>query len=249
MQANTIDEVIRLLEGIVADCEAGNKPHGIFAYVYLHTTRQVKNGIIEGRFQDGARMEMLDVIFANRYFQAYEHYRHGKSCAGSWKKAFEASQSRKLTVLQHILLGMNVHINFDLGIAAIDTMPPEKLTELESDFFEINSLLAEQINAIQEKVNAVSPLLFLMDWLGRNNDEKFAEFSVKKARSHAWNAAVRLSKLTPEEREREITELDNYVTVLTRFITEPGILAGMLVKLVRWFEEKEVKKILEKLRT
>jgi hypothetical protein len=244
MTAQTIDEVIIRLEEIIFQSVATNSRLGIFAQLYLHVTRQVRDGIQQGRFKDGSQMERLDVIFANRYLTAFEHYQRGLTCTASWKTAFDASKERQLIVLQHLLMGMNAHINLDLGIAASEAVPPDQLPALEYDFFEINRLLTEKINEMQDKLSSVSPLLFLLDIFGKKSDEKFAEFSLKKARSHAWNVAQRLSWLSPVEKTAEIEELDRYVSVLNRLITEPGIIAGALVKLVYWLEMKDVKKIM-----
>ena len=245
MNATTIDEVIRHLERIVSDAIDTGSPLGIFAQVYLHVTRKVKEGILAGRFEDGQRMETLDVVFANRYFEALQQYQDGVPCARSWKTAFDAAHACKLTIFQQVLLGMNVHINFDLGIATIETVSPEQLSSLETDFFKINQLLIEQINTVQDKLNAVSPVLALLDRLGGNRDEKFAGFSLKKVRSHAWNVAERLSRLSHSDKSVEIEELDRYVTVLNRLITEPGIVAGAASRVVRWFEPKDIRAVLE----
>ena len=43
---------------------------GYFATLYRKVTIQVKKGIADNFFDDGPRMERLDVILANRYTQA-----------------------------------------------------------------------------------------------------------------------------------------------------------------------------------
>ena len=45
-------------------------------------------------------------------------------------------------ILQHLLLGINAHINLDLGIAAVETSPGNQLAPLKNDFDMINKLLA-----------------------------------------------------------------------------------------------------------
>jgi hypothetical protein len=70
-QANTIDQVLVRLEAIISDSiKTGNRA-GYFAALYHKVTASVKEGIVNGRFEDGSRMERLDVIFANRYLDAY----------------------------------------------------------------------------------------------------------------------------------------------------------------------------------
>ncbi len=247
MPSQTIEAIISRLEAIVASAAETGDPLGIFAHVYLGVTRLVKTGISEGRFEDGPRMERLDVIFANRYLDAFECYQQSLPCTHAWKTAFDAAPRHDLITLQHLLIGMNAHINLDLGIAAAEAVSPEELPALEGDFFIINHLLTEQIEVMQEKLNKVSPLLFLLDLLGKKSDEKFAEFSLKKARAHAWIVAQRLSKLSPAEKDAVVAELDEYVAVLNRLITEPGFITAAIVRLVKWFETKNVKKIIASL--
>ncbi len=247
MPAKTIDEIIARLEAIVQSSTENGNPPGIFAIVYLDVTKSVKTGILENRFDDGHRMERLDVIFASRYLDAYDQFQQKLPCTHAWKTAFEAANHHSLIILQHLLMGMNAHINLDLGIAAAEAVSHEELPDLEGDFFKINQLLTEQIDAMQDKLSRISPLLFLLDWFGKKSDEKFAEFSLKKARGHAWTVAHRLSKLPGEEKSIAIDELDGYVTVLNRLLTEPGVVTTSILKMIKWFEMKDVKKIMESL--
>lgn len=57
-----IDEVISALDQIVAESEQNNDPAGYFAALYRKVTIKVKEGIASGYFDDGPRMEQLDVV-------------------------------------------------------------------------------------------------------------------------------------------------------------------------------------------
>ena len=96
----------------------------------LGRAESVKEGIEKGRFDDGPRMEQLDVNFANRYLEAYDQWKNKQPVSGPWKTAFDTEARRQPLVLQHLLLGMNVHINLDLGIAASETMAGKPLENL-----------------------------------------------------------------------------------------------------------------------
>lgn len=247
MKANTIDEVIAKLESIVGETRRNADPLGIFAIVYLDVTRSVKQGAASGFFNDGPRMERLDVIFANRYLDAYEAFKQEKPCTMAWKSSFEAAKRFDLLVLQHLIMGMNAHINLDLGIAAAETVPTHLLPDLEADFSRINQVLKDKIDSVQDKLCTVSPLLYLLDWFGKDRDERFAAFSLVKARTSAWNAATRLSKLTNNDKQLEISELDNYVALLNKLISKPGVFFSGLVRFIKWFEVKDVGKVLDAL--
>ncbi len=140
--ATSIDGVIAQLSAIVEWSKQNNSRMGYFAALYRKVTIQVKKGIADNFFDDGPRMERLDVIFANRYIQACYQYQTGQTPTHSWVCAFEKTQRWWPIVLQHLLLGMNAHINLDLGIAAAETVPPEELQSLKGDFEKINNVLA-----------------------------------------------------------------------------------------------------------
>ena len=120
MKANNIEEVISILDLIITDCTKRNDPLGYFPALYKKVTIEVKKGIEENFFDDGSRMEKLDVVFANRYIEAYYNYQQNIPTTKSWEQTFISSKNYWLIVLQHLLLGMNAHINLDLGIAAYE---------------------------------------------------------------------------------------------------------------------------------
>ncbi|HFA48607.1 MAG TPA: hypothetical protein ENJ95_06250 [Bacteroidetes bacterium] len=248
MKSNTIEEVIHRLEKIVGDALQNGDRLGIFAQLYLGVTRRVKEGIAAGQFENGERMERLDVLFANRYLDAYDAYLKNGQLSQSWKTAFDAAKKNKLLILQHLFMGMNAHINLDLGIAAFQTVSPLELEGLKNDFLEINNILINGIETVQGKLNRISPLLFLLDFFGKKSDEHLMEFSLKKSRAHAWKVAQRLAKTSSViDRQKQVKELDGYVAVLNKLITQPGIVGGALVRLVKWFETKNVRVVVEAL--
>ena len=107
-QIKTIDEIIDLLEEIIQESEKNNDTMGYFAALYQKVTIQVKKGIATDFFDDGPRMEQLDVAFAKRYLQAFDDYRNNRPVTESWKKAFDLSRDYWPIVLQHLLMGMKI---------------------------------------------------------------------------------------------------------------------------------------------
>lgn len=87
MAAYTIDEVIQQLKAIINSAiDTGNRL-GYFAALYHKVTVRVKEGILNNEFENGPRMEKLDVIFANRYLEAVTQYKNGQRPTGSWHKS------------------------------------------------------------------------------------------------------------------------------------------------------------------
>ena len=112
--ATTIDEVIVILDTIISTSEKNQDPLGYFAVLYRKVTLKVKEGIAEGFFDDNPRMERFDVVFANRYIEAYMAYQNKEAITHSWERAFALSKKYWPIVLQHLLIGMNAHINLCL---------------------------------------------------------------------------------------------------------------------------------------
>ncbi len=243
-QAKTIDDVLNELDSIIDNSIKENNRLGIFAYIYRRTTAQIKQAIADKKFEDNDRMQKLDVVFANLYLNAYKNFFLNKTISKSWLAAFQA-KNQKLTIIQHIILGMNAHINLDLGIAASGIVSPDKIEDLKNDFMLVNQILKDLINEMQDRVSRVSRLMFLLDWIGQNEDEKIINFSIVKAREQAWDFANSLSTLKDNEKNKKITSVDDFVADLSDVIKKaPGLLTRIIVKLISIFEEKDVKKII-----
>jgi len=247
--AHTIDEVLLELDKIIDQSMADNNHLGIFAYVYRRTTAQVKQAILEKQFEDNERMEIMDVAFANLYLDAYRNYHQKAGCSASWQTAFNAGTGR-VTILQHIMLGMNAHINLDLGVAAATFAPGQSMDALEQDFMKVNLILKGLVNEMQDKVARVSGLMRVLDWMGKNTDELIINFSMQKAREQAWNFACYLAAQHPGEQQKDILKKDSRISAFGQLLEHPpGIWLKLAVKAVALFEEKDVKKIITRLRS
>jgi hypothetical protein len=246
-QATTIDEVLDQLDAIIAVSKEKNDPLGYFAYIYRRTTAQVKLAILEGKFEDNARMEKFDVLFANKYLDAYRDFHNGNAVCSPWTVAFDVKKD-KLTILQHIILGMNAHINYDLGLTASEFTSGGQIDDLKKDFMLVNDILASLVDELQVKVGKVSRLMFLLDWIGKRNDEVVINFSMEKARKQAWNFAVGLSVLNDFEKNSKIEEVDGLICKLAELVKQPpGKVLAYTMKIISFFEIKNVQKVVQKL--
>ncbi|MEM6723280.1 MAG: DUF5995 family protein, partial [Bacteroidota bacterium] len=200
-------------------------------------------------FEDDARMERFDVDFANRYIDAYYRLQDNQSIPLAWKVAFEATDQGYL-ILQHLLLGMNAHINLDLGVAAADTMTGQRLADLETDYKVVNDILQRISDGIQEKLGRVSPLLFLADrWAGAS-DEFLIDKAIRTARGLAWTLACTLEPLQGNDRDQAIQLADQQVYRLGKAIQSPvGPWFRRFLRVVRFFETQSVRKVLTRLQS
>lgn len=86
MPTATIDAVLSRLDEIGERARREGSRVGYFAATYRDVTARVKHDIAVGRFEDGPRMERLDVIFAKRYLNALDDHRaqRRRAVAGEW---------------------------------------------------------------------------------------------------------------------------------------------------------------------
>jgi len=250
MPAKTIDEVLDQLDDIIAISKREAAMGGYFAALYRRVTAGVKTGIAEGRFEDGVRMEQLDVCFANRYIEAWEQHRRSDNPTTAWLYTFRIADAKRGLILQHLLLGMNAHINLDLAIAAAQTAPGAAYPAMERDFMAINALLATLYSDTEYALTEAFPPLRLLRLLNRKPmAEAVSNFSIVKARQAAWEAGKRLAVLSSKLQAPEIATLDQSTTTLAGMIYNGAYDLTTLYKTIRMAEKAEVPAIIELIET
>ena len=241
--ATTINEVILKLGEIIDFHKTENSALCLFPTLYRKVTIAVRDKIEAGNyFDDNVRMEKLDVIFANRYIHAWENWRNNETLSECWKFSFEAPGKYPLLILQHLLLGMNAHINLDLGIAAHHASATLPLNMLKSDFMRINDILGDLMDSVQAEVAKYSPWLGIIDRIGRKVDEKMFEFSMKRARDFSWLLASELHTFPARENDF-IHKRDSISLALARKMTQPGLWLRLAIQIAAWREENDYVRI------
>lgn len=219
MGPRDIDGVVRALDDIIETCHRDGSRLGYFPAMYRKTTLEVKRGLEEGRFRDPELLERLDVVFAERYLEAFRQGERGEEPAAAWAYAFRMASSTQPTVIQHLLLGMNAHINLDLAISAVDVAPGTSLASLKHDFDVINDILGELVDRVQEDLAGVFPLVRALDFLCLRFDETAVHLAVRRARASAWEKAMVLAALpSASDRDACILAFDREVAGLARTI-------------------------------
>lgn len=241
--AKTIDEVILQLDEIIAESIQKNSRLGYFACLYRKMTVAVKQGIINGSFEDGPRMECLDVQFANRYLNAYHQYKNGQQATTSWQRAFEATE-QPYTVIQHLLLGMNAHINLDLGISAAEISTGTDIHLLQKDFDTINVVISSLINVVQTDLEDICFPMRFVRFIDNKSKDAVINFSISTARKTAWANALALSALPAVNHLGYIQTLDIQIACVAKNILTPKISQSLLLKMVQLFEPKNAGKII-----
>lgn len=244
MRAETIEQVIAIMDGIISECMLKPNRLGYFASLYRTVTVIVKQRCDAGNFfEDNDRMRRLDVIFANRYFEAMDAHLYGNGTpTGSWQVSFDCARKRRLIILQHLLLGMNAHISLDLGIATAEVAAGDLNESLERDFIRLNNLLAGLIDTVQREISKLSPLLRILDWAAWRGDEIFVSYSIDTARDRAWEFAQELTQLPRSTWNDRIRQQDEAVANVSRWMTSTQFPIGLAVWLVLLGESRNVRR-------
>ncbi len=119
-------------------------------------------------------------------------FSNGQLATYSWMHAFNAAVQTNLTIVQHLLLGINAHINLDLGIAAAAISDADTIQALQHDFQQINVVIGNVYEVLQRKLKQISwPVIFLSS-LDPERSSNLVNFSMQKARDTAWSNALLL---------------------------------------------------------
>jgi hypothetical protein len=246
-QATTIDEVIILLQQIIVEAKKQKSTKGYFAVLYLKVTIKVKAGIANHLFENGPRMEKLDVVFANRHIKAYHQYKNNEPASASWQVTFKEADNYWIIVLQHLLLGMNAHINLDLGIAAAQVAPRNEINGLQKDFNTINAILSSLVADVERDLTEVWPTLSWILKKTKGIDSFLIDFSMEKAREGAWKYAQQLAPLDGITFEKCIKDRDIEIAKKAKLVTNLGWLPVVLFKIIRLCETGSVEQKILKL--
>jgi hypothetical protein len=241
---HTLEEVIERLVRIIDQAKKEHDRAGYFAALYHKVTVKVKEGVDRGQFANGESLARLDIMFANRYFDALEQWQNkqkGKAylpMSKSWEVAFTNAEKSSRLVLHHLLLGMNAHINLDLGIATVE-VADGNIDTLRNDFDAINIILSSLTYGVMNKLNMVSPLLSFLGFSGTKSNSMLIQFSMGNARDGSWCFAEDLAAKYTDlpayqklilDRDIEIAELGTSLTS-SRGVLKFGI---WLIQLFEW---------------
>jgi hypothetical protein len=233
----TIDDALARMDTNLDRAIETGDARGYFTAVYRGVTARVRDGIAAGEFEDNPRMERLDVRFARYWLDAYAAWDQSQPTSRSWAKAFTAAQ-RGGTVMQHLVLGINAHINLDLAVASAAVAPGAELDALRADFMKINDVLGELVDEMQESMGEVVPVTGLLDVLAAGIDEALVNFSLNVARDKAWEFAARLAAAGSPE--AMVHERDAMVARYADTIADPPAVVEFLMELTSWGQKQDV---------
>jgi hypothetical protein len=206
---------------------------GYFPAMYARVTEQIAVAASDRAFDDGARME----AFARAFARWYVAPSSGGPSPDCWRAAFAVRDDPSLLIVQHLLLGINAHVNHDLPQVVVELSPDDAaLASLRTDFDAVNDVLAATMPLVLHSLGTVSRWVNVAAAWGGG---RLFDFSLGVARNQAWTAAVRLHRLDHEGRAADVRELDRLVCVLARMVAAPGRPASWAVALGRRLETSD----------
>ncbi|MGA9276911.1 DUF5995 family protein [Ilumatobacter sp.] len=225
-----LEDTIEALRSSALDADDAS---GNFAAMYARVSDRVQTAIADGRFGDGERMARFARTFADWYLGPRGGTRQRPAC---WVAADDVADDARLLIVQHLLLGINAHVNHDLAQVVVELAEAgTPIGELRPDFDAINDILAEtQPDVLRDLGRVTGWTQLAASWGGRTFN-----FSLDRARDQAWRSAVRLHALDGADRTREAAELDRVVSVLSYLITRPVRPLSWVVPIARWVENDD----------
>jgi hypothetical protein len=236
----TIDDVVTGLKSIEEYCLPLRDRRGIFVTAYLHITRSIQIAINEGRFENDEWTQRYLVSFGNLYRRAVLDWETGNPTRipTAWRLAFETASEGTGLVVQHLVLGINAHINHDLALALGQVGIDPNRGQKYRDHVLVNKVLEEASPGLKYQVSTMyAPILQRFDWVAGRLDDDFAGFSIPKAREHAWTFATAFSAAwDAAQRKLLLRALDQQAAGFARLILSRPTKHPTLLKTVRLAE-------------
>ena len=240
--------MVAQLDAVVASARSRGDRLGWFGAMYGQTTRTVRDHVAAGRFDDAERMCRFVERFAARYLGPLAAWQAALPVPKSWRVAFQASTGRDAVILQHLLLGINAHVNLDLAVVAAEACPADEIAGLHDDFMRINEVLGALMPRVRACIGRFSPLLDVIDRVGGGEDDEVLNFSIRVARDEAWSQALTLAATEgPARREALVDSLDRRVAVLGKLVANPGGVLQRAVDVVAATESDDVVAVMDAL--
>lgn len=193
---DSVAEVCDRLSGLEERLREQSDRRAVFLTIYSRMTREVHEGLDQGRFRDTDWMRRYVVTFANYYRRAFLAFERGYLGAVPvpWRIAFGTAVRGDALVIQDAFLGVNAHINYDLALTINDIGIDPNRAQKYADHRAINSILARIVDAQQEALAELyaSGVTDIDAALGRL-DESLSLLSMTEGREQAWRIATVLT--------------------------------------------------------
>ena len=217
---------------------AASDASGHFPAMYAHVTAAMQQRVVSGDFDDPMRTAAFTHRFADLYLTAAGDRPGAARC---WQASWDVGGDQRLLIAQHLLLGINAHVNYDLPQAVVATADATgDLASLRSDFDAVNDVLAGAYGHVARRLDGVARWTSTAAALGGG---RLFNFSLRVARDRAWAAAERLYVLDPPQRTEYLQDLDRLVGVLAYLVTRPPVPVRLVLPFVRRCEVRDARRV------
>lgn len=222
--------VVHRMHALVREWDQSGDHRSVFLRCYMMMTVNTIEAIERQEFRDPPWVERLLHRFAEYYFEALEAYqRQDVGTPQVWQLTLDTARLDGDWVLQHLLLGVNAHINYDLALTLEEILRGEwpvlddaKRAERYEDYCLVNSVIGRTIDAVQDDILAPGmPLIGVFDVLLGRMDEFLISRFITHWRDAVWKQAVALLETqSVSERDEQILLLEKQVLQKAEAITK-----------------------------
>jgi len=209
--------VTERMEALIRGWEASADRRAIFLRCYLLMTRNMLAAVDAGAFTDCHWVHALLHRFADYYFEALSAYEHDVNGAPPvWRRVHDVAGRDEAQIVQHLLLGVNAHINYDLVLTLVEMLEPEwaqlnarQRADRYADHCHVNQIIGATIDAVQDDViESVAPEMDLVDTLLGPVDEWLISRLITRWRDEVWEHALEMLARPQRQREGKRAEVE-----------------------------------------
>lgn len=184
---------------LLDDWQACGDSRCLFLDCYLRMTTSMVRSIDAGEFDDGEWVATLLDRFADYYFVALDQWeRDDPAVPIPWRLAHDTARAGTAHPLQHLLLGVNAHIAYDLPLTVVDLLDDEweaggevLRARRHRDYDRVNEVIAATVDEVQDEVlERSAPAFVAADLLLGRVDEWMATKVLSSWRDEAWEHAT-----------------------------------------------------------
>lgn len=151
-----VDEALASLDTVAERLQADGDALAAFPDIYGIITRKVAEQIVrpDGMFLESGWISRLAGRFCERYLETlrWSMERRPQDCE-AWGATYACSSMRRTLPVQHVMLGLSAHINFDLALGIYETIrefghadDAEQMARYKHDHDAVNNLLLASVS-------------------------------------------------------------------------------------------------------
>src|SRR3990172_5753589 len=221
--------VVARMQSLVSEWEKHADRKAIFLRCYMVMTTNMLAAIKQQDFNDSAWVNRLLHRFADYYFVALKTYEQTPASAPAvWQLAYNTTKNPQVNSLQHLLLGVNAHINYDLVLTLVDLLKSKwvglsasQRSRRYEDYCQVNDVIGRTVDTVQDEIlEPGMPLMDLIDRLLGPIDEFMISQLITHWRESVWQNAAHLLEIdNAREQARLIGQIEAQALKMGKMIT------------------------------